>query len=279
LRTLILGLVLVTGCTAQTSLPPSGDAGGHQDAGELADAGDGGAQSAMDGGSDAGTDAGADAGQGTDGGTEVSCPGGAKCESFDTGSYSSDWSPSTYQATVAVSSDRAHSGSYSMHVQTNGNVSSGQTAGNLKTSVSIPSSGIYMRMFVWMPVPQTIASVFILARTSSPWYGMELNIKPDLALAVDDWTAPNKWVDENAVMIAANQWVCIEWEVVPGATSTTGTSRAWIDGQLAFTFNNMPTAAYGELQAGYGFSHPNGQAASEAWVDDIAVHTGPIGCN
>jgi len=305
----VAGSVSSAGNVNSAGTPSSGGAGGASAGGTNAVGGTGGAAGSVSvGGSASGSGSGGAAGAGNGGaGT------GFLKEDFEsgtTGMQPAGWdnfisynknAPNPSGALVAVvDTTRAHSGTKSLHVKSDG------APVQLTKALMSGMNKLYVRVWVYMSRQlgqQTNTSAnhetLIALRTKSGDVNNEIRfgeIKGTVGVneTPSDNIAPtmDKWHKASGPLVAASTWSCIEVAFL--ADSSPNTLKSWQNGATLFDVagsgtdqwqNNKVTddwvaqkfgGAPSEVVIGWqSFS----SAANEIWFDDLVLSTSPIGCN
>lgn len=179
---------------------------------------------------------------------------------------------------VAVVSDKAHSGSNSVYVK-KGN--DGQAFLQLTDAAVFPFAGskIHVRAFINVPEwPANHVSWIEIGTPVNEEHELRVGAHQGV-LQVNHWPGDQDQIAEG-ISFAVNEWHCIELSY----DTSTSTIEVWLDDTKIDALTAAGTFARGGTPEG-GF--PPIEAlrfgaeiqATEAWYDDIAVGTGPIGCN
>ena len=226
-------------------------------------------------------------------GTPLACPAGALlCSGFEGGADGWDLGGAQH-ATLEVTGTGAHSGTGVLHVRVDDGVNEAQSGAPQALALASRaapawSTSLYVRAFVFLerlsPVFGQQGTLLVLSSLADGDFGgLELQAGQDGVFSLDDWGDGSlgwKLQEGGGARMAAGRWVCLEWSVErASAAATSGHSRVWVDGQLAFDFQNARTRAFRELRAGYGYVHPKTQSGNQAWVDDVAVSATRLGCD
>jgi hypothetical protein len=256
------------------------DSGVSADAGTGTDAGTG-----ADSGTYTFPDAGADPGVSP----TATCPTGSLiCEAFDKGT--NGWSSSSDRATADVVGGR-------LHILTADGVDESKAPVGqdwdaiVRWEKRIPafSTQLFVRAHVYLQSLPAIfgqmGTFFVLTNLNDDFGGIELQVISDTGFALDDWSFRdgqgwNRQGPPVGLGMAAGKWVCLEWEVRrDSASSIHGSTKVYRDGALAHEFPKIGMRNFDRFIVGYGFVHPQGKSASEAWIDNVAVSsTARIGC-
>ncbi|GMT98893.1 hypothetical protein KH5H1_30120 [Corallococcus caeni] len=238
-----------------------------------------------------------DSGTGTDAGTSTGngqCPASAIfCENFDKGENGWKQPDENHHATITIDGTRTRSGSGAVHVKTdpgyNEDTGQGdqQAIAHLRKDMPTFGTKLYTRAYVYLgrASPEGVMGTYFIlfSPKDNDFGGIELQGMHNGAFALDDWSGIKgtgwNYQDDLKVTVSPNQWTCIEWGVERESTSaTTGHALVWVNGQQAFDFPNVGMRPFTNFGVGYGFVHPKGDSAAEAWIDDLAVAPERIGC-
>lgn len=179
---------------------------------------------------------------------------------------------------VAVVGDKAHSGSQSVHVK-KGN--DGQAFLQLTDAAVFPFAGskIHVRAFINVPEwPTNHVSWMEVGTPVNEEHELRVGAHQGV-LQVNHWPGDQDQIAEG-IAFAANEWHCIEYSY----DTATSTIEVWLDDTKIDALTAAGTFARGGTPPG-GFPPIEAVrfgaeiAATEAWFDDIAVGSGPIGCN
>jgi hypothetical protein len=204
------------------------------------------------------------------------------CEDFEHG-YGAAWERSATNATLALATTYAHSGTYAMHVHLN-SVQSGDsaTAKLIETQTfATAQSAFYARAFVYFPdAPPSTAANFSMVTTQqtvSPYGPMNIEIDNGFYGLYDQF-ASNQYVPSSS-QFPAKTWVCVELAVQIG---NPGSLQVLADGTSVeqLTEQTSSTTSVGEIWFGGNLnnSSANASAVVDFWMDDLIVDTKPIGC-
>ncbi|MCE9672013.1 hypothetical protein LY474_29825 [Myxococcus stipitatus] len=236
-----------------------------------------------------------DGGGGGDGGTSgtAECPSHALlCESFDNGL--NGWEEGTQNATIQADGTKPRNGSGALHVVTKDGIDEkqgeGQAIAQWSKSITPFGTQLFSRAHVFLNAlpgdPGQMGTFFVLfSAEDSDFGGIELQVIRDTGFALDDWSfrSGQGWNRQGPPVnlgMSTGRWVCLEWEVRRASASAThGNARVYVDGALAHDFANIGMRSFERFTVGYGFVHPQGPSASEAWIDNLAISsTQRIGC-
>jgi hypothetical protein len=208
--------------------------------------------------------------------------GGLFCDDFETATFDPRWMLDTFQGTLALDTAHAHSGVQSVHSHVNALVSATNNArATLLTYDRLPVTGtIYVRMWVYRAGTQPTGffdQTINLADASGD--GMSMGAK-DGFMANNDYTAPTQYTQSAITAEPIDQWTCMMFSMPSGIA---GTSRVWLDGsELADIAQTVASAQPRPDHIYLGtewVGTPTSQAATDAWIDDVAVDTAPLSCN
>ena len=185
------------------------------------------------------------------------------CDGFEPGTPIA-WQPVMGNGTVAMSTERAHTGSRSLRAEG----TMGRTVAFMSAPIATVSTGeIHLRGFYYRPSTATATDIY-LARigdgvTNSEFFGVFLGANP----GVDSGSSSTFMSPE----LTANTWVCVELHAAGGMLSldVDGTQRT----QTALgTFGPYSEVAFG-IVADVG--NPD---TFLIFVDDVVARTQPVGC-
>lgn len=204
------------------------------------------------------------------------------CDDFEGSGFDPRWMLDTGHGTLALDTFHAHSGAQSVHSHVDPIVSATNNArATLLTYASLPVTGtIYVRMWVYRAGTQPTGFFDqTINLADAPGNGMSMGAK-DGFMANNDYTPPTQYTQSAVTPEPLDQWSCMMFSMPSGIA---GTSRVWLDGteltdvaQTVNTAQPQPTHIYlGTEWVGT----PASQAATDAWIDDVAVDTAPLTCN
>jgi hypothetical protein len=205
------------------------------------------------------------------------------CDGFENGS--SAWTVFSAHGSVAIDSSKAYRGRHALHARTEAVTGTSLPmigAGYGHTFASSLPFPLFIRMFVYMPspVPPSVGAFVDVLQNASPYAGMQLNIRPPGGYlggtaynGLDsDWSATSDLLPPDA-------WACVEIEIDGPATNLV---RVFLsDVELTAMREGLPSDVppLGILQVGLGYYAANAQAASDLWIDEVAVDGSRIGCS
>lgn len=236
---------------------------------------------ATDGAADATHDAAADAA--SDGASDGAALCGALfCDDFEGPDFDPRWTLDTFHGTLSLDTTHAHGGVQSVHSHIDAIVNATTNArATLLTYEGLPVTGtIYVRM--WLYRAGTQPTGFFdqtINLADDPGSGMSMGAK-DKFMANNDYTPPTQYTQSGSDIEPLDGWTCVMFAMPSGIA---GTSRVYVDGNeltdIAQSVNAAqppPTHMYlGTEWVGT----PQTQAATDAWIDDVAVDTAPLACN
>ncbi len=232
---------------------------------------------------DSGPD-GADADAGTHGCADA---GVILCEDFEQPLNTAVWVTSGSGGPGVRDTTRSHSGTTSLHLATNAinNVGGSYGVGIEETETfanTALAAGFYAREWIYVPSTSTFANGMGLSgvqQAVSPWQGTDVQITSSGDVSLVNYTGSGGYT-QTANALPRDAWVCLEWQMVYGATK--GSTTLWISGTQAASLTNVPTQPsppYGTLFVEAAFYQVSvAQPAVEIWVDDVIVDSQPVGC-
>ena len=255
-----------------------GNAAGAGGGGGQGTAGQGGQGTAGQGG-DGGTAAGGQGGFGIGGPSRCANAQVALCEDFENGIDATRLvTTNSGDATATVDELHAARGKKALHVHTD----AGKGRAFIRHSKSFPimNNMVYGRMFVWLEDPLTTDGHFTLAEgvgTGTP--AMIRFGGQDKKFGVGtDGGSSGDWTDKDT-LVANKKWLCTEFQF----KSDTNEFRVWLDdkeitglrsGPAKHPSFTMPQFA----SMWFGWWMYNMQEPQDVWIDEIAIHSAPIGC-
>jgi hypothetical protein len=293
------GVADASGAAGNSAAGASGAAGSDAGAG-TAGAPDGGASD--DGGvSDGPAAAGCDA-------------AGALCWDFEQGTLPPGWTPyrNEYNGTLLVDGTRPLHGKYSLHAKgLQGNVE-GSDGGPKKTMrYTLPATfgpTLWGRAFVYVSPARPMSHAgFFNARYPRPgakaadfanvsvldWYEVASSAMDYVSIYhPPEPPGTPEWVQVSTTPLVLNDWVCVEWlfDAKNGDAAEAADPRVWVAGAeipWSMTFVS-PTGAtrpahekattFSVLEAGV-YLYQGLSAATDWWIDDLAVSPQRVGCD
>lgn len=220
----------------------------------------------------------------------VSCPGGSLfCDNFETGD-TSKWDalvPGGSGATLAVSTNLAHSGTHALRAQTSGGTSTVwlkhrlRCQGDMSAECPITTGSLYFRAFLYSATAFNYPLYFLFAHRDSG--------DNDYVVGLDTfsgggWYIYNKNPGSAYAMTGAfnpGVWHCVELEVE--FFGSDNVVKIWVDGGTATSSPNITGAnaapAIGEIDVGVVYQNVGGGLMNDFYLDDIVASTSKIGCN
>jgi len=280
---------------------------GLGNAGTLNAGGAGGAAGGSDGGSGGGS--GGTAGAiGT--GSGCSAPG-TLCWDFEEGMTPNGWTKyrDEFNGTLAVDNTKPHKGSYSLHAKDLMGGSEGVQGGPKKTlRYNLPANFgpvLWGRVWVYTTAsPQSHSGLFN-ARYPRPgtadtdiskldWY----EVATYTAKYMTIWHPPEppgfpEWVKVSGTAGVVNDWACLEWffDGKNGAAAEAADPRLWLNGSeltwpMEYVFSDPATSTRPTQEKATNFTlletgvylYQGLPAATNTWLDDLAVGKERIGC-
>ncbi len=277
----------------------AGGGGGATGGGGAVGGGTGGG--AAGGGSGGGAAGGSGGGAGGGGALDAgpSCSA-AFCDDFERpdGGGLSPWRTSVSGGTVALDTARAHSGTTSAKITTDGQAAYRRAYLEL-TSPFFPVSGnaFYGRMWVYLTAAPSMTTHWtnISGEGTAQYNGQNIQayvryggqVSKQLMANYDSSPLSSDCWRHSTVAIPEGRWACFEWHFAGGAN----TMELWLDGtQLnQITINgtgdgciahdladNWVLPTFDTLHLGW--EHYQTSIPIEMWVDDVALDTSQIGC-
>jgi hypothetical protein len=188
------------------------------------------------------------------------------------------WAPQLTGGGVAPDPTRAYRGSFSLHARVDPVSQAGSVQAAVQHFQMLPAD-VFVRVFVYQPSPFPPSSPALLdvLAGSSPYAGVQLRGQAPGVIAASAYNGPtDDW--QSATPMPLDQWTCLEIE----SDGPSQTFRAWLDdvplADMTLTFAS-PLPPLGILQVGLGYFTPNvPQAATDVWIDEVAVDGSRIGC-
>jgi hypothetical protein len=203
--------------------------------------------------------------------SSVTCGSGSTllCENFDEStSLGNSWATSTmYGGSVTVDPNRKKHGTASLHLMIPANAF--DAVAQITASLSLPSS-YWIRLFVYAasPVDDRVGIDFV-AVNSADGATDDIQVTP---YGNGTMTLSYGGNDQSSEAFQLDQWHCIEWQVMPS------TMQVYLDGVP--TPNATPTAVNADqVVFGWDLSGGGASAAENAWIDEIIIDAGRVGCN
>jgi hypothetical protein len=185
------------------------------------------------------------------------------CDGFEPGTPIA-WQPVNGNGTVAMSTERAHTGSRSLRAEG----TMGRTVAFMSAPIATVTTGeIHLRGFFYRPSTATATDIY-LARigdgvTNSEFFGVSAGANP----GVDSGTASSFM----APVLAADTWVCVEMHAAGGTLSLD------IDGTQRTSVALGAFGPYSEVAFGIVADVGNPDTFL-IFVDDVVARTQPVGC-
>jgi hypothetical protein len=198
------------------------------------------------------------------------------CDGFEFGAGL--WTPQLAGGQAAPDTTRAYRGTFSLHAHVDA-VSQGGPVQAAEQHFQVLPADVFVRLFVYVPSPFPPSSPALLNVLSGapPNAGVQLRGQPPGVLAATAYNGPtDDW--QSVTPMPLDQWTCLELE----SDGPNQTFHAWLDdvplSDLTLTFAS-PLPTLGIVEVGLGFFAPTvPQAASDVWIDEVAVDASRIGC-
>jgi hypothetical protein len=226
---------------------------------------------------------------GADAGNPSLCGGGnfLFCDGFENGIQTPQmWDVGTsIEGHVAADSTHVYRGAKAFHASLDafpGGLQYGPSAQLVHHDMMWPKH-IFTRAFVYapQPLPANYTTLFTVGQRGMIPTGMQLDVTPAMAEAwaetiFNDGPNGGTWMDPTAMVSA--QWECIEIETDSGGGKVSISVNGMTLGQLNHPIG-MVMPPFDQIAVGlFIYNPPVAQAATEIWVDEVAVNGSAIGC-
>jgi hypothetical protein len=206
----------------------------------------------------------------------------AFCDGFENGAGA--WMTQTNGGSIAIESGRAYRGAFALHARQDAVTTNDGPRRTALFSHSPPQAWplqTFVRMFVYLPppVPQSIGALVDILESSSPYEGIQLNIRPPNGFfggtaynGLDtDWSSSTD-------LLATDAWTCVEMEIdgPPANVVHIFVAGAELPAMERALPHDVPPL--GDLQVGLSYFQANEQPQTDLWIDEVAVDTSRVGC-
>jgi hypothetical protein len=171
---------------------------------------------------------------------------------------------------VETVTTEAHSGTHSVHVTT----TAGGGYGYIEETKTFPATDFWGRAYMRFRAPNSGHEVFVGADTNmNEGQGEQVRFFNNMG---GGKIATNRRSDDrtktSAASIPMGSWFCFEWHETPtdlhiflDGKELTDAGEMWVEPKIVALV--------------LGFERFGGGAASEVWIDDVAINAAQIGCN
>ena len=228
-----------------------------------------------------------------DGGPPSKCPGGfLLCDGFEGPAVDkSIWHTEIddsdpdfgVHGSISVDATRSYRGAHSLHVHMDRLPGSNYPSAWLTESDFVPQTHYFVRVFVFMPGMLSQAEVaFLFGRNPNYQLWSVFAEQDNSHLGYSDDIDPTKGYLSPSSKMPTDRWVCVEWEVIGGATDAGGGGRLYIDDaeQTDLTQRTgYPTQPFPSwVMLGLLPQSDQTVAPLDLWFDEVVVDTQRITC-
>jgi hypothetical protein len=189
------------------------------------------------------------------------------------------WTVHNSNGNVSIDPNRVHRGNYSLHVSTNAITGSASADASVFETVAVPLPELYVRVFAFVPSGFDPAQVAIIVadQASGAHRGVRLNLEKGAFGTVNSVPATTVTLTSTTPLVPTNGWVCLEWHIRAAASGFTEPS---VNGITATALTGTQSLAISPTlgEIGIGLIASGNSAARDLWIDDVAVGSGPVGC-
>lgn len=226
------------------------------------------------------------------------CPTDALvCEGFEDGASTPDGWTELLQNGGSQATDvgRAHVGQGSRRFRFEAREENVKQQSFLRIALTgdlAPRDVVFVRLFAWLPAVAPVEiGIAEFTQTGPPYRAVRLLRKLGSRLLRQVVTGLGG--TDGVQQVTGDAWRCLEWEVhgldagsVSDPTPPRGATSAWVDGTAALSGTSAPTGLWpavdafslGDYREGDTLDSNEPDAASEYWIDDLAIAPTRIGC-
>jgi hypothetical protein len=201
------------------------------------------------------------------------------CQNFESGLTSR---VETKSGEVALETSEIFAGAASMRAFSTGDDSFAEMVESFN---SIDSGTVYFRVFLYIPVGNTVGTTKVLNLSSldpvqsDEDIGVDINISAQRSIDIYQHGNAARFKSDPG-MVPEGVWFCVKGSYM--ISETAGATSVWIDDRLAVSTtasaDSIINGGIGEFRAGIGWIG-DGQLSSTVYFDDILVAASPVECS